>query len=498
MRAQLKHLTTGVVVYGVGDVAVQAINFLLLPLYLRYLSPHDYGALLILTSVEALLKLVNRWGLDGAFMRYFLDRDEGAPRATFASTIMAFLAVVDGVLLVVGLAGSSWLAERLFDGSTAYVTALRLMLLNSFLLAFTFLPFHVMRLGNQPRAYSALTFARSAGQVVLRLIFIIHFGLGVTGVYVTDLLLTLLLLPFLWRWVRPLARLSFSLSELKVALRFALPRLPSGLAQQGFDAGNKLLFSRFAPLGTLGVYNNGFTLGTAVKFFIAAFETAWAPFYYQTVRRPDAPRTLAKMTTYSAAVLVLLCAGTAAIARDLVQLMLTPQYQAAIPIVPIIAVGLAFQGLYLLTSIGLNVTSRTEFYPVTTIVAATVGLGSGLVLMPRLGAVGAAWAFLLSFVTQAGIGFVLARRFYPIPYEWGRLSRVVGAGVVAAIVPIWLVGDVRPLAGVLARGSLTVLVYSALLWSTGFLRASERAFLREMRSRVRRRSPSSPLAPDGE
>jgi len=344
-----------------------------------------------------------------------------------------------------------------------------------------------MRLANEAKAYSALTFARSAGQVMLRLLFIIVLGMGVTGVYATDLLITVLLLPVLWRWTRAVVIPSFSRKELRTVLRFALPRLPSGLAQQVFDAGNKILFNSYAPLGAVGVYGNGFTLGTGVKFYVAAFETAWAPFYYQTAKQPDAKTVLAKMTTYGIVMLVLLCAGTAAVAHDLVLLMLNDRYLQAIPIVPIIAVGLALQGVYLLTSIGLNITSRTEYYPVTTFTAAGVGLTAGLVLMPTLGLRGAAWAFLISFLVQAALGFVFARRFYPIPYEYGRIGRAVVAGVVAAAAPFWIVPATSPLVGVLARGSITVAVFAALLWISGFFRPTERAFLQETMARLRSR-----------
>ena len=88
MRDRLRNLTTGVAIYGAGDAAISVVNFLLLPLYVRYLTPSDYGALLILISIETFAKLINRWGLDGAFMRYYLDRDEGAARRTFTSTIV--------------------------------------------------------------------------------------------------------------------------------------------------------------------------------------------------------------------------------------------------------------------------------------------------------------------------------------------------------------------------------------------------------------------------
>ena len=244
------------------------------------------------------------------------------------------------------------------------------------------------------------------------------------------------------------------------------------------DGENKLLLGAYIPQAQLGIYQNAFTLGTAVKFFTSAFETAWAPFYYATARQPDARLTLGRMTTYAAAVLVLLVAGTTAVARDVVLVMLTPDYLPAVGVLPIVALAMACQGAYLLTSIGLNLTSRTEFYPVATMLAAVVGLLAGFVLMPAWGVMGAATALLAAYVVQTSVAFAFARRFYPIPYEWSRLGRIVAAGVIAAGVARSL-PDMPPIAGLLARGSTTVLLFTGLLWATGFLRGTERAFLQE-------------------
>ena len=99
----------------------------------------------------------------------------------------------------------------------------------------------------------------------------------------------------------------------------------------------------------------------------------------------------------------------------------------------------------------------------------------------------AAIAFLLPYLTQAGVAFALAQRFYPVSYEIGRLARVLVSGVVATAVALWVVPAMPPLAGLLTRGFTTVAVYLGLLWTTGFLRASEREFLRAMRGRLQRR-----------
>jgi O-antigen/teichoic acid export membrane protein len=488
LRDRLKHLTKGVAIYGAGDAAISIVNFLLLPVYVKFsfLTAADYGALATLGSVEAFAKVLNRWGLDGAFMRFYHEREPGAARQRMASTILWFLLAADGVLLALALLISGRLAVSLhLDSGNLF--ALRVMLVNMFLVAFTFFPFHVMRLSDASVSYSAFTFARSAGTLVLRIALVIGLRLGITGVYLADLILTAVLVPLLWKWMRPLVTTMFSGAELRQMLRFGLPRLPHGLAQQSLESTPKLLLGHNVTGDALGVYQNGSTLGTAIRFFTSAFETAWAPFYYATSRQPDAKQVFGKMATYGVAVLVLLVAGTTAVARDVILVMLRPEYLKALPVVPTIAIAIAFQGVYLLTSIGLNLTSRTEFYPVSTLTAAGVGFAAGLALIPRYGVVGAAVTVLVSYLTQLLVAFAFSQRMYPVRYETGRIVRLVVAGAAAALVALKLVPDMPPLAGLFVRGATSVAVYLLLLWVTGFFRATEIAFLREIAARRSRR-----------
>jgi O-antigen/teichoic acid export membrane protein len=172
-------------------------------------------------------------------------------------------------------------------------------------------------------------------------------------------------------------------------------------------------------------------------------------------------------------------AVTTAVSEDLVLLMLGPAYVRAIPVVPVVALAFAFQGLYLLTSIGLNLSSQTKYYVVSTFVAAAVGLLTGWFTMARAGALGAAYAVLASFMTQAIVALLFARRHFPIPYEGRRLVHVLAAGLTATAAATVLVPTLSPLVGLLSRSIVTVAVYGGVLWSTGFLRPTERAFLGE-------------------
>jgi O-antigen/teichoic acid export membrane protein len=492
VRKPLGALTKDVAIYGIGDVAVTVVGYLLLPLYFRVLTTEDYGALALLLVVETVSKILFRFGLDGAFMRFYLDCETDADRRELGSTLVWFLVAASGTLVTLGLLASPWIAAGLFGAQAEkYLPALRLVMVNMFLLTFTFVPFHVMRMEKAAVTFSAFTFGRSAATLLLRIALVLWMQWGVSGLMIADLIVTVLLLPILWPWTRGSIGRVFSKPVLQKSLSFGLPRLPHGLAQQALDGGNKYLLNLFVPLSSLGVYQISTTIGQAVKLFLSAFETGWAPFYYATAKQADAPEVFRKITTYGVAVLVLLAAGLTAVAGDLVRLLTLEQpwsaddYAQARLVIPLIALGVTWQGVYLLTSIGLNLTSQTRYYPIATFAAAGVGLLSGLVLMPAFGLVGAATAFVLSYLTLAVVAGHFARRHYPMTYETGRLVRVVLAGVVAAAAGVML-PDMAPLTGLLARGATTTVIFAAWLALNGFLRPTERALILRVLGRPER------------
>ncbi len=67
------------------------------------------------------------------------------------------------------------------------------------------------------------------------------------------------------------------------------------------------------------------------------------------------------------------------------------------------------------------------------------------------------------------------QRLFPVPYQWGRLIRIVGAA--AALIAIGeLALPSEGALGALARAALWLL-YPALLWASGFFTPAERGWL---------------------
>ena len=489
MFEKIRQLSRDSAIYGLGDVAISVVNFLLLRLYVEYLTEADYGVLGLLGAVEVVAKILFRWGLDGSFMRFFYDCEDERARQRLASTIFFFLLGANGALLIASIAAAPWLA-RVIVGEAAWTLPLQLVLLNTFAIGFTFFPFHVLRMEKRAAEFSMLTLARSIATILLRIVLVVGFGLGVLGIVVADIVVTAALTLVLIRWFMPLIRPLFSRRVLRESLAFGLPRLPHAAAQQVIAVGDKFILGLYRPIAEVGMYTMGVSFGLTQKLFLSAFEYAWAPFYYATAREPDAPAVFRTVATYGIATLALMTAGLSAIARDLLDVMTRGIFVEAAPVVAWTAFGVLCQGIYLLTSIGLNITKRTQYYPVATISAAAVNIGLNLALVPRYGMMGAAWANGAAYALQAVVAFGFSQRFYPVQYEYARVVRI-GAAALIAFLAGRAIPSVPPLAGVALRGIIVVAVFAALLRISGFFKAEE---LRTLAA-LRRRRPAPTIVP---
>jgi O-antigen/teichoic acid export membrane protein len=479
---KIKDLSKDSAIYGLGDVAVSLVNFLLLPLYVDYLTDADYGMLALLGVVEVVTKIVARWGLDGSFMRFFYDCEDDAARQRLASTIFFFLVLANGVLGLIAMAIVPRLAGVFYSATSAL--ALTLVLLNTIVMSFTFLPFHVLRMQRRSVEFSLLTLARSVGTVVVRLVLIVGFGKGVLGVVLADVIVTAALMVVLSRRFVPLIRPMFSASVLRESLAFGLPRVPHAAAQQIMAVGDKIILKMFRPLGDVGMYSMGVSFGLTLKLFLSAFESAWAPFYYATSREPDAADVFRTVTTYAFAALVLLTAALSATAHDLLNVMTKGLFVQAAPVVAWTAVAVLFQGVYLLTSIGLNLTKHTQYYPIATISAAAANVALNFALIPRYGLLGAAWASAAASALQTALAYRFSQRFYPLDYERGRIVRIAAAGIVAYVIAVAVSGP-PPILAVVMRPLIVLAIFGGLLSVAGFFKPEEVAILKMLR-RTRR------------
>jgi O-antigen/teichoic acid export membrane protein len=421
--------------YGTADVFVLAISFLLLPIYTRVLSPREYGALALLLVVEAVLKIVNRWGLDAAFLRFYYECPDNEQRKTLAGTIAGFIALANGALaaLLLLLAGP---INRLLFGSDEFIWPYRLLILNGFLSTFLFLPFTLLRIQERARLFATINFSLSLGTILLRLLFVVGLRLGLFGIILADVIVTAAVLVALGGLLRSMLAWRFSSSRLRDVLAYGFPYVPNGVLTHVMGMGDRFILAMYMPLRDVGIYLIAGSVATLIKYFPVAFDVAWTPFAYDSMQRRDAPVLFARMATYAFAVLAALLVALSGLAPPLMVLTLPGDYQVAASLVPILALAMAVQTVRSLPQTSLNIAKRTNVYPTVTAAGAAISIAAYFALIPRFGMYGAAAALLISQTLSTALMVFLAQRAYRIPYEVGRLAKVtaVAAATYAAMI----------------------------------------------------------------
>ena len=423
-------------VYGSGEIVLFAVNFLLVPVYTRVLTPEDYGALGLLLLLQVLLRPLTFLGLEDSFLRFHYDCTDEAQQRTLISTTVLFLGLSNGVLLAALLFGAPAIGFVLPD-LTEHVDAFRLLALNGFLVSFFCVPYSLLRIRNQPAQFAKWWIGRALGLIAARLVLVVGMRMGILGIMLADVIVSVVMCLGFARVFGGLMAWRFSWPLARDMLRFGLPRVPYALLHQITAMSDRYFLSLHVPLRDVGLYQTAAHVASVLKLYPTAFHRAWMPFAFETMERADAPRVFARMATVAFALLVFSTLGLAIFAGPLLRLMTPPTYHGAIWLVaPLaLAAGLTAVAVFLTTS--LNVVKDTRTLPLTTVVAALVTVGGHITLIPRYGLAGGLVAVIAGQVALTVTTAIVAQRRYAIPYEVSQLLRIAGAGALLYAIAAW-------------------------------------------------------------
>jgi O-antigen/teichoic acid export membrane protein len=120
-----------------------------------------------------------------------------------------------------------------------------------------------------------------------------------------------------------------------------------------------------------------------------------------------------------------------------------PVYWQGVEIVPWVLLAYVFTGAYVVFLVGVYLEKKTKYLPVVSGIGAVLNVGANLILIPKLGILGAAFSTLLSYAVMAGGMYFVSQRFYRVAYEWIKALKI--AGTTAILFAIFQIIHPQPL-----------------------------------------------------
>jgi O-antigen/teichoic acid export membrane protein len=467
--AQLRRLAKHSAIYGLGGLVSRILAVLLLPLYTSYLSPTDYGRVETLVALTAILVTLLRAGISNAFFRFYFDSDDRDERVTVLRTAFWFTIATSTLGLALGWSFAPWIADLLNLGRdqdglvrAAFVGLWAQMNYEQLTALF--------RVEERSAAFVAASLANVVLTIATTVALVVVFDQGPLGVIVGNFTGTLLVYVALLGYRREQLGLEFDRELLRRMNRFGLPLVPSGLALWALNFSDRFFLAHIAGQDDVGRYSLGVRIASAMVLLLVAFRTAWPAFAYSIDDDREARRTYGFVLTYLLFVACWLSLALGVLAPWLVRVLARDDafWEGADVVAPLAFAG-ALWGAYTVVSIGIGRLKRTQFNWVITGSAAALDVVLNLLLIPPYGIRGAAAAALTAFALMFVAMAVYAQRLYPVPYQWRRVTTVLGTA--AALTVAGRIVDRLDVAIAL------VLAYPLVLFALGFYLPFERARL---------------------
>ncbi len=429
VKQDILHLSKQTVIYGIGYVAARMINFLLLPFYSYHMSPEEYGVVSLVYAFIAFMNIFYHYGLESAFIRYYskTGSDEGYEKKDVFSTVFSSLIVTSIVFSLLIWIAAPAIGKGILD-SFSYNRIIRMTAGILFLDTLYLIPLHYLRVNNKATLFTGIMLANVLINVSMNIYLIRFRGMGIEGVFISNLTASgfslLVLIPVIIKNFK----VKFSSKLWKKLILFGLPFVPSGLSSMIIELSDRYMLQWFKGMEDVGLYSAGHKLGIFMMLVVMAFRFAWQPFFLQKRDDPNSLRLFSTIMTWFVFLMTVVFLSVSFFIKEIVALeifgrhIINESFWAGIIVVPLILAAYLFNGIYINFQPSIFYTGKTWVISIVVGIAAFINIGLNLILIPRVGMIGAGISSLSAYVFMAVCTFLIVRKWIDVPYEWLKLA----------------------------------------------------------------------------
>jgi O-antigen/teichoic acid export membrane protein len=420
VRRVATSLAHGAAVYAGANFAVKAFTFLLVPLYIHFLTPSDYATITLAESIAMVVSAVAGLGLSGAVGRlYFQYADDPSTLRSYTSSVIAFAVgsafLTGAIAIIVGPPVLRFIDPQFSVSFFPFVATAVLTVTAQVLFDFRQLLFQCEY---RPGAFATLMvgffFATAAATIWL----VVHARRGAEGMLlgkcIVSLGASLVSLVLLWPWVRARLRWHF----IRESLQYGLPLIPHQFMALGLVVADRFILERYRSLREVGLYSVAYSVGMVMFAISLSVSQAWSPIYFDNANKGEDGR---RVNGRISSLLVLFLVGIAivgiVVADEFVRRVLDVRYAEAGRLIPWIIAGYLLHGFFTLFHLAVLQAKRTTWLWSVSALALTANVVLNVLLVPHWGMYGAAWATTAAYGLEAVTMYWCAQRAYSLHYQ---------------------------------------------------------------------------------
>lgn len=452
-------------IYSVPLIAQRLASVILLPITTRYLTPADYGVLELLEQTGVILTVLLGGNFGWAIGYFHAKADSSEARSRVVTTSILGAAMLGAAASLVCAPFAGLASHLLFGGGMASAFLLAQFL--AFAPTFTLEALLCwLRVADRRAMYVIGCLLRIALTVVGTLVLVAGLKLRVWGVLGTSLGALTLTMILLAVYCFRVQRTVFDARLFVRMAKFAAPIGLSSMAMFVVHFGDRFVLPHYRPMAELGIYALAYKLGSLLSSVYSPFLNYWNAQVFAIMKRDDAEAVFARLLTYVVLSISFCALGLAVCARPALTILAAPAFRGGAALVPVIVAAYFMRAIGDFVRCLFLAAGRPGFDAVCNWIGAAACAAGYLLLIPRYGMWGAAFATAGAFFVICVVSVVWTYRLRRYQVEGGRLAKI-GFALAAAMVPQALL-PMAGLPGQIASAALSLSLFPLALWLARF------------------------------
>jgi O-antigen/teichoic acid export membrane protein len=409
-----KFLSDGVN-YLIPGVLSRGIAFLLLPIYTRTLSPDEYGSFELFMTFLAFATLTVPFEISQSVGRFLANAGSDCERAEIFSSAFWFTVSCYSVFSVVAISYSESFSTAIFrnsEMSSEFIIGIGYV----YFYGIFYLTQNQLRWELRSKAYgvTALLLALISALTSLYLGYLEELGLyGILfglffGAFIGSLV-------GIWK-LRNRIILNVNVKRLKEMLSFSFPLVFSGIFIWANLYSDRFLIEYFLGLDALGVYGVAVRLSAMTGLLMLGVQGAMMPLVYSNLNDPKTPYYVGHIFRFFLVIAATLVFFVSVFSFEIIRIMTTPKFFDAQIILPVMMVASLATNMYIFAP-GLGIARKTTQIAAIGLVALSLNISLNIILIPKLGLLGAAVSGCVSGIAGFLLHVFSGRRWFNVRFR---------------------------------------------------------------------------------
>lgn len=382
--------------FSIGGYINIIIGLWIVPITTRILSPEQYGIFSLINTVVNILGVICFLGIDQGFVRYFYEENEEnrgdlllkclyfpITSIIFFSFFLFFFNSKISIFLLGEKDNFIW---------KILVISIIFIMINRFSLL-------VIRMNQKGKLYSFFTTLLKILEFIFILLLYKRYGNSYKTLIISNLysLIIITILSILYE--RKIWNFKGKIKTPKTEiLKYSFPFSLTIALNWLMSSSDKIVIKIFSNLTELGFYSGAFKIISLLAIVQTSFTTFWTPVMFEhNSKKPEDTIFFKNIFNYLSVIFFSLGVGIIA-TRDIIILFLGNKFYQSIFIMPMLVFIPIMYLLSEITVVGIYFKKKTKYLFYISLIVSTFNFLGNIVLVPKLGARGAAISTGLAYI----------------------------------------------------------------------------------------------------